>query len=464
MRTRNLRLLQGPLFALLLAFAILSPSVSAQTSEWAWMGGSSVIPPTDVGPPGVYGTLGVASATNAPGGRYQAVSWTDKQGNLWLFGGEGEDAVETYGILNDLWEFNVTTREWTWMSGSTTIPGYGYGQPGVYGQLGIPGTKNTPGGRSGAFGWTDQQGNLWLFGGGGFDSTGAILGYLNDLWEYNVVSGEWTWMSGSSTLPVGNGASGWPGIGSLGSLTSGSYPGGRGWGVVWTDPQGNFWMFGGYGANMLGQINQLNDLWKFVPSTQQWAWMSGYSTPGGWDWDGVYGQLGTPASGNTPGARQSPGGWVDAGGNLWLFGGDGQGLMSGGQASWGLLHDLWEFSPTTNEWTWMGGSNLILSPASGSVNGTLGTFSAANIPGARDGPVVWVDSAGNAWLIGGNGYGVANCVGLLDDIWEFNAATNQWAWMAGPSGVGSTSGETGVYGTFGRRRRGEYSRRAHGGR
>ena len=449
MRTRKLCLLQGPLLAFLLAFAIISPSVCAQTSEWAWMSGSSVIPPPDIGPPGVYGTLGVASATNVPGGRYYAVSWTDKQGNLWLFGGEGEDAAETYGILNDLWEFNVTTREWTWMSGSSTIPGYGYGQPGVYGQLGIPGTRNTPGGRFGAFGWADQQGNLWLFGGGGFDSTGAIFGYLNDLWEYNVVSGEWTWMSGSSTLPVGNGASGWPGVGSLGSLTSGSYPGGRGWGVVWTDPQGSFWMFGGSGANMQGQINELNDLWKFVPSTQQWAWMSGNSAIGSTGWYGVYGQLGTPASGNTPGARLDPAAWIDTSGNLWLFGGNGQGLMSGGQTSSGLLNDLWEFSPTTNEWAWMGGSNLILSGASRSVSGTLGTFSAANIPGARDGPVVWVDSAGNAWLISGNGYGVANCVGLLDDVWEFNPATNEWAWMAGPSGVGSTSGETGVYGTLG---------------
>jgi N-acetylneuraminic acid mutarotase len=413
------------------------------------MSGSSVIPPTDTGPPGVYGTLGVASATNVPGGRYYAVSWTDKQGNLWLFGGEGEDAVETFGILNDLWEFNVTTREWTWMSGSTTIPGYGDGQPGVYGQLGIPGTKNTPGGRFGAFGWTDQQGNLWLFGGGGFDSTGAIFGDLNDLWEYNVVSGEWTWMSGSSTLPVGNGNSGWTGVyGTLGSLTSGSYPGGRGSGVVWTDPQGIFWMFGGAGANMQGQITELNELWKFVPSTQQWAWMGGNSEIGGTTWYGVYGQLGTPASGNTPGARVNSGVWVDAGGNLWLFGGNGQGLTSGGQTSSGLLNDLWEFSPTANEWAWMGGSNLIGSGFRG-VSGTLGTFSAANIPGARDTPVVWVDSAGNAWLIGGNGYGVENAVGLLDDVWEFNPATNEWAWMAGPSGVGRTSDESGVYGTLG---------------
>jgi hypothetical protein len=31
--------------------------------------------------------------------------------------------------------------------------------------------------------WIDADGNLWLSGGYGADSTGAE-GYLNDLWEY----------------------------------------------------------------------------------------------------------------------------------------------------------------------------------------------------------------------------------------------------------------------------------------
>jgi len=31
--------------------------------------------------------------------------------------------------------------------------------------------------------WSDASGNLWLFGGEGFDSTGTE-GTLNDLWEY----------------------------------------------------------------------------------------------------------------------------------------------------------------------------------------------------------------------------------------------------------------------------------------
>ena len=40
--------------------------------------------------------------------------------------------------------------------------------------------------------WVDTSGNLWLFGGlaNGFD--------LNDMWQYNVSSGIWTWMSGTN--------------------------------------------------------------------------------------------------------------------------------------------------------------------------------------------------------------------------------------------------------------------------
>jgi hypothetical protein len=52
--------------------------------EWAWMSGSST-----AGAAGDYGTLGVASASNVPSAREEALSWTDSSGNLWLFGGKG---------------------------------------------------------------------------------------------------------------------------------------------------------------------------------------------------------------------------------------------------------------------------------------------------------------------------------------------------------------------------------------
>jgi len=43
--------------------------------------------------------------------------------------------------------------------------------------------------------WVDKHGDLWLFGGAGYDSNGA-QGHLNDLWKYS--GGQWTWVSGSN--------------------------------------------------------------------------------------------------------------------------------------------------------------------------------------------------------------------------------------------------------------------------
>ena len=55
---------------------------------------------------GAYGTEGVPAATNVPGGRYYAASWTDSSGNFWLFGGEGHDSTAAQqGALNDLWQY-----------------------------------------------------------------------------------------------------------------------------------------------------------------------------------------------------------------------------------------------------------------------------------------------------------------------------------------------------------------------
>ena len=76
-------------------------------------------------------------------------------------------------------------NEWTWLSGdSTLLPLNGLpsnvGFPGVYSTLGVPAVPNIPGGRDSAATWTDQSGNLWLFGGLGYDSASGV-GDLNDL-------------------------------------------------------------------------------------------------------------------------------------------------------------------------------------------------------------------------------------------------------------------------------------------
>ena len=69
---------------------------------WTWVSGSdtgSLVP--------VYGTLGVASASNTPGARLGAITWVDRSGNLWLFGsGYGYDSTGKGDLfLNDLWRY-----------------------------------------------------------------------------------------------------------------------------------------------------------------------------------------------------------------------------------------------------------------------------------------------------------------------------------------------------------------------
>ncbi len=86
------------------------PPPPPTVKEWTWVSGSSV-----VNVQGVYGTQGVASASNVPGARSGSVSWTDNGGNLWLFGGWSYDATGAFaGELSDLWKFSRTTNEWTW--------------------------------------------------------------------------------------------------------------------------------------------------------------------------------------------------------------------------------------------------------------------------------------------------------------------------------------------------------------
>ena len=103
------------------------------------------------------------------------------------------------------------------------------------------------------------MGNLWLFGGYGYNATGG-LGALNDLWRYSPSTGQWTWVSGGD----GNNASGV--YGTLGTASAGNVPGARQAATSWIDSSGKLWLFGGYGYDSSGSLGYLNDLWQYNPS------------------------------------------------------------------------------------------------------------------------------------------------------------------------------------------------------
>jgi hypothetical protein len=242
---------------------------------------------------GIYGTQGTAASSNMPGGRQEAAGWADANGNLWLFGGEGEDSVGTAnGILNDLWVYNIASQQWTWVTGSSTANqtgtypaqpvtgpvstttaagtcGLAVGDPALSCQV-VSTTGALPGSRWGASGWIDANGNLWLLGGWGLDSTGTNgNGALNDLWVYtpNATAGQpgtWAWIKGSNT-GAQNGVYGdelfpyktheiWT-------------PGGRSNATQWVDGNGQLWLFGGLGYDSTSVTGNgyLNDQWRYVP-------------------------------------------------------------------------------------------------------------------------------------------------------------------------------------------------------
>ena len=172
--------------------------------------------------------------------------------------------------------------------------------------------SNTPGKRSFSTAWTDASGKFWLFGGAFNDGT-SESGAFNDLWKYDPSTNLWTWVKGDNTKTY------YGRYGIQGIAAPANNPGAREGAVSWTDTSGNMWLFGGSGTGAV-TTGTLNDLWKYNPLTNSWTWVKGDSTVNNY---GVYGILGTAAAANKPGARKSAVSWMDASGNLWLFGGTG---------------------------------------------------------------------------------------------------------------------------------------------
>jgi N-acetylneuraminic acid mutarotase len=230
------------------------------TQQWTWMSGTNLLDQNGVagGTPGSP-IPGSTSVNNVPGGRFAAASWQDTNGNFWLFGGGGYDLAGTVNpdVLSDLWMFNPTNLTWTWEGGSSVVD-----ITGNYGTQGTAAAGNLPGARGGSTVWTDSAGQVWLFGGNGYGGTTTTKGLLNDLWNYNPTTQQWTWVSGGQTTNDVHSAS----YGTIGTPAAGNQPGDRAGASGWVDSTGNLWMFGGFGfdaATPVANFGDMNDLWMF---------------------------------------------------------------------------------------------------------------------------------------------------------------------------------------------------------
>ncbi len=359
------------------------------SNKWTWVSGDSAINRYSV-----YGTKGVSHPANRPGGAFSGISWNDAGNNLWLLGGFGYSG-SGFGFLNALWKFDITTQEWTWMKGDSLIA-----QTGVYGTRGTEDAANIPGARYGSQTWTDQEGNLWLYGGYGFDET--TEGILNDIWKYNPVTNNWTWMNGDSIIEQT------AVYGIKGVAHESNKPGARYVSSSWKDENDVFWLFGGYGYDA-ANTGDLGDLWKYDPDSNLWTWVTGDSLV---DQKGHYGSIGVPDTANKPGSRYVSSSWIDETGILWLFGGYGYDSLVTG-----YLNDLWKYDPDSNLWTWVKGDNQVNQVG---VYGVQCLPDSSNKSGGRTGSVSWTDGVGNLWLFGGYGFD-GNSTGVLNDLWRINS-------------------------------------------
>ncbi|MGZ3883615.1 MAG: Kelch repeat-containing protein [Bacteroidia bacterium] len=383
---------------------LILSSAFSQINMWTWIKGSP-----GYNAPVIYGIKTISDASNDPGGRETPVTFTDHNGNLWLFGG-----LKANGKGNDLWKYSTGTNEWCWMSGDSTDNNYG-----SYGIKGAASAANQPGARNQSTGWTDARGDLWLFGGFGYAA--HSYGYLNDLWKYEISSHQWIWVSGDSVSYQ------YACYGTKGLASSTGKPGARYNAMSCSDNTGNLWLFGGTGKTGSSQ-GLLNDLWKFNTVTGQWTWISGDNTSAS---AGCYGTKGLSQPLNRPCARNAGKCMMDAMGAIWLF---------GGYSANGAMNDLWKYSVASGEWTWVSGDNTA---SQSGIYGTQGVAAAANGPGARSDFGGWMDQ-NTIWIFGG--YGEATSAhGSLNDLWKFDAGSGLWTWMKGDS----LMDQPGFYGTMG---------------
>ena len=234
--------------------------------------------------------------------------WATPDGSVWIFGGNGTQRA----ALDDLWRLSPrpgdpATYDWTWIAGG---PGSG--------------SSARPLARQGAAGWSDDQGNLWLFGG----DPESHAEFCNDVWKFDPGATTWTQIG--------------PGDCGSGLDLNGLLPSGRYAGTPFITPDGNFWIFGGYGKFLTQTgaviLSALSDVWRRSAADGSWMRSTGtqlVSAP-------AKGLPGVAAPDATPGGTSYACGWADGVGGLWNFG--------GGQSPWaGRRTDYGDSAPMREE-------------------------------------------------------------------------------------------------------------------
>jgi gliding motility-associated-like protein len=279
-----------------------------------------------------YGSKGVSSSSNWPPQRkWGAVCWT-YQHRAFLFGGSKDTSTST----NELWEYNMTTGQWIWHGGGACPPCY-YS----YGTKGVASASNWPlGNYASKASWV--KGSKLYYVGGLYQE--PTIGYqLSELWEYDVSTGLWTWLSG-----VTNTSPNHPGVYSSQTCVDspGLFPASRvqANSVSTRVCNNSMWYYSG--TDYTGTSNSFfNDLWLYKPNENRWMWV--YGKLGDTTYN--YGQKGVSNLVNKPPARTFAMMWSDNQDRLYLFGGREYNVMDYSDptlpGNYAFGNDMWRYDP-----------------------------------------------------------------------------------------------------------------------
>jgi hypothetical protein len=174
---------------------------------------------------------------------------------LQLFGGEGKNSSGGVGSLNDLSMFNLTSRQWVWISGSNSIE-----PPTSWPSTSSPITGAIPPPRHMQMAWSDRRSGatrFFVFGGWNAVTTWTLA----DMWQFDTTTRQWTWLGGTRSVSVKITAMNKPDVG--------NHPGVRATSAVTADANGGAWLFGGYGLSLYSCILAYNRI--FQPSINDFS-------------------------------------------------------------------------------------------------------------------------------------------------------------------------------------------------
>jgi hypothetical protein len=153
-------------------------------------------------------------------------------------------------------------------------------------------------------------------------------------------------------------------------------------GGCWVDSIGNLWLGICPSANGVGSGFIINTLWKYNIAGNTWTWVKGPNVLA--DQVGNYGVQNISAPTNIPGGRDFQNCWSRQG-ELWMFGGFGQGSNPGK----GQLNDLWRFIPCYT-------NTIIPANTTAAANYTLCHNGTTNLSASGTGTITWYDIYNNA--------------------------------------------------------------------